>query len=237
MASFQPPEFTYDAQLITPGVDLTLTGVGTPNLTASYGDYGSAGGTKKASCVINIDYSDVSWVRNNNNSITVSGNISTVYLNRTATGVSCNEYQEVTTWFNNQQIFHQLIYTASSGTYNLGVPSKFSVTIPASTNPQTQWVAAIRFKNDNTSTAATPDEFYFGLGIKNPNPPDYLPGATLDSGSLWQSHNRSGGKAHILASTGKWNEMRTTDGLSSAGDPPSIRLSNKWLNQRKLGKE
>lgn len=66
---------------------------------------------------------------------------------------------------------------------------------------------------------------------------DYRPGATLDSGRLWQSHNRNGGKAHILGADSKWKEMRTISGLESSDNPPSIRLNNKWYNQRRIGKE
>lgn len=65
---------------------------------------------------------------------------------------------------------------------------------------------------------------------------DYRPGATLDSNNVWQSHNRGTGKAHILNSSNVWQEMRTVNGLTSSDNPPSIR-TDKWYNQRKLGKE
>ena len=64
---------------------------------------------------------------------------------------------------------------------------------------------------------------------------DYRPGATLDNG-LWLSHNRGAGKAHILGGDSKWKEMRTVNGLASSDNPPSIR-TDKWYNQRRLGKE
>lgn len=66
---------------------------------------------------------------------------------------------------------------------------------------------------------------------------DYRPGATLDSNSLWQSHNRSVGKAHILGGDGKWKEMRTIGSPNEKGNPPSIRKDNAWFNQAKIGKE
>lgn len=77
------------------------------------------------------------------------------------------------------------------------------------------------------------------MGVKFVNilPPDYRPGATLDSNSLWQSHNRETGKAHILGANGKYIEMRTIAGLEDSDNPPSIRVNNKWFNQRKIGKE
>ena len=66
---------------------------------------------------------------------------------------------------------------------------------------------------------------------------DYRPGAILNSSNVWLSHNRSGGTAHVLGSDSKWREMRTINGLSASDNPPSIRLNNKWFNQRKIGKE
>lgn len=66
---------------------------------------------------------------------------------------------------------------------------------------------------------------------------DYRPGATLDSNSLWQSHNRNSGKAHILGSDSKWKEMRTIGSPNEKGNPPSIRKNDAWFNQAKIGKE
>lgn len=226
------PTYTYDAQLISPGVNLTLTGVGTPNLTASYSDFGSVGGAAKAHCTISIDYSNIEYVINSDNSISVTGHIAGGVLVRTSTGVPLAQYQQVTAWFNNQLVFDQLIQTDSSGTYPLNIPSTFEVTIPPSLNPQPQWPAAIHFKNDNTTSTARPDEFYFGLGITNPNPPDYRPGERK-SGQQWLSHNRNGGNANVLVN-GTWTEMRT---ITGTGNPPLIRRSNAWINQAKLGVE
>jgi hypothetical protein len=232
------PVFTYDAYIISPGVDLTLTGVGTPYLTATYGDYGGSGeaGGLKATCTIVINYTNLQYTINNDSSITVTGEINGAVLKRRFVASSTNQ-QELTTWFNNQQTFHQTIGTSQAGEWDLNIPNAFSVTIQPSHNPQTQWPAAIHYKNHNTRTTLPPDEFYFGLGILNPNPPDYRPGAVLDSGLVWQSHNRTGGDSHILGTNGNWIEMRTLDGGSSSGNPPSIRKNDKWVNQRKIGKE
>lgn len=80
------------------------------------------------------------------------------------------------------------------------------------------------------------DVFRMGITFKNILPADYRPGATLDSSSVWQSHDRTGGKAHILTSSNTWREMRTNNGLVESDNPPSI-YTTKWMNQRKLGKE
>lgn len=78
------------------------------------------------------------------------------------------------------------------------------------------------------------DVFRMGITFKNILPADYRPGATLNS--VWLSHDRTGGKAHILTSGGTWSEMRTVDGLVASDNPPSI-YTTKWMNQRKIGKE
>lgn len=78
------------------------------------------------------------------------------------------------------------------------------------------------------------DVFRMGITFKNILPADYRPGATLNS--VWLSHERTGGKAHILTSGGTWREMRTNNGLTESDNPPSI-YTTKWMNQRKIGKE
>lgn len=81
------------------------------------------------------------------------------------------------------------------------------------------------------------DVFRMGITFKNILPADYRPGATLDSSSVWQSHERTGGKAHILTSGGTWREMRTVGSPTDLGNPPSIRKNDAWYNMAKLGKE
>lgn len=78
------------------------------------------------------------------------------------------------------------------------------------------------------------DVFRMGITFRNILPADYRPGATLNS--VWLSHDRTGGSAHILTSGGTWREMRTNNGLTESDNPPSIRTT-KWMNQRKIGKE
>lgn len=78
------------------------------------------------------------------------------------------------------------------------------------------------------------DVFRMGITFRNILPADYRPGATLNS--VWLSHDRTGGSAHILTSGGTWSEMRTVDGLTASDNPPSI-YTTKWMNQRKIGKE
>lgn len=232
----QAPIIQYDAHIISPGYNLVVTSSG-GNVTATYDDFPTDASGVVAHCTLSISYTNVQWVINSDNSVTVTGEISGGTLVRTATGVSSSQSQLITTKFNGAQTFSQTVSTASSGTYNLNIPNSFSVTIPPSLNPQPQGPAAIEFKNDNTTSTNPPDEFFLGVIITNPNPPDYRPGAILDSGGIWQSHNRSGGEAHILTNGGTWQEMRTIGSPTDMGNPPSIRKNNDWYNQAKIGKE
>ena len=238
------PVITYGANKIQPGFDLDVTpdprtDHTTPWRKATYGDYGGTGepDNLKARCEVTVSYTNITAVVNNDNSVTVSGNITGGVLKRTFVASSTNR-QEITVWFNNQQVFHTIIDTDQAGTWDLNIPHSFSVTVPPSDNPQVQYPASIHFKNHNTQSSEPPDEWDLGIEILNPNPPDYRPGCIRNSSSMWLSHNRTGGEAHILTSDGgAWREMRTEGNLSVAGNPPSIRINNKWMNQRKIGKE
>lgn len=64
---------------------------------------------------------------------------------------------------------------------------------------------------------------------------DYRPGAVL-TGGAWKSTNRSAGKCH-LRSGGSWVEMKTADGGTGTGNPPSRRTSGTWKNQYKIGSD
>lgn len=234
----QPPIIRYDAYIIQPGTDLALEGAGTQNLVARYGDYGGIGEaiSLKANCSISISYSDIQWSYSDRNVLIVTGKITGAILTRTATGTPSTNRQELTAWFNDEQVFHTTIDTASSGTYDLNIPATFNVAIPPSDNPQEVYPAAIHFRNHNTGTTNPPDEFALGILITNPNPPDYRPGATNGTSLGWRSHDRSGGKAHILPpNSPSWREMRTIAGGTESGNPPSIYKDGKWVNQRLIG--
>lgn len=226
------PIITYNVKVISPGYNLHVETSGS-SVTATYDDLPTDASGVTAHCSISVAYTNIQWTINNDNSVTVTGNISGGTLVRTATGVSSSQHQAITALFNGARTFNQTVSSASSGSYNLNIPTSFSVTVPPSLNPQPQGPAAIKFKNDNTTSTSAPDEFYVGILIKNPNPPDYRPGQCLHSGT-WQSHNRSGGSANVLRS-GTWTEMRTINGGDASGDPPTIRTNGGWKNQRKIG--
>jgi len=117
---------------------------------------------------------------------------------------------------------------------NLG---NYSFTLPPGGGSQSNHNTMYYFNKNDTYTTDG-DRINMGLLFTNILPPDYRPGAIRDNGGVWQSHNRNNGEAHILtADSGSWREMRTESGLIAAGNPPSIRINNKWMNQRLIGKE
>lgn len=65
--------------------------------------------------------------------------------------------------------------------------------------------------------------------------PDYRPGQRKIS-NTWYSHNRGNGAANRKVG-GTWTEMKTMDGGSGTGNPPSRKATGTWYNQRKLGTE
>ncbi len=236
------PIINYDAHLLNPGVDLTLTGVGTPTLTASYGDYGGSGesGTLKANCTLSISYSDVTTRVDSHNNVIIEGTVTGGTLTRTHVANSTNT-QQITAWFNGQQVFQTIVNTGASGTFQLlPTPYYFSISIPPSNDPQPQYGPSIHFLNANMQktdwTKYPPDEFTLGLVVTNPNPPDYRPGKVLDSDGQWQSHNRSAGAANVLNGQRAWTEMRTASGGEQTGNPPTIAGSGFiFHNMRKIG--
>ena len=63
---------------------------------------------------------------------------------------------------------------------------------------------------------------------------EYRPGSRKISG-VWHSHNRNGGKCE--RKVGSWVEMKTQDGGTGTGNPPSRKAGGIWYNQRKVGQE
>lgn len=63
----------------------------------------------------------------------------------------------------------------------------------------------------------------------------YRPGERKISGT-WTSTNRQAGACE-RKTNGHWDDLRTIDGGTGVGDPPSRKSSGTWYNQRKLGQE
>lgn len=232
------PIINYDANKLQPGVNLTLSGVGTPNLTAEYGDFGGAGEavSLKANCKITISYSDVTVRIDNHNNAIVEGTVTGGTLVRTKVANSKNT-QQITAWFNGKQVFQTIVNTGSSGTYQLlPTPYYFSIPLPPSDDPQPQYGPSIHFLSDNMQSSNPPDEFTLGLVVTNPNGPVYRPGKVLDNNNTWQSHNRQNGAANQLSNNNSWREMTTGGGGVQQGNPPTIAGSGAiFFNMRKIG--
>lgn len=78
------------------------------------------------------------------------------------------------------------------------------------------------------------DEINLGIEFKNTQPADYVPGK-IWNGSIWLSHNRSGGTADIRNNSGAWVQMRTVNGGTDSDNPPFIRHTSGWKNMRLIG--
>lgn len=78
------------------------------------------------------------------------------------------------------------------------------------------------------------DDIWLGIGFRNPLPPDYIPGKVFN-GTAWVSHNRSGGARKLYTGSGWGADLKTENGGSGTGNPPSIYHSDGWKNMRKIG--
>lgn len=228
------PVIDYSAKILQPGVNLTIEGNHTQNITAVYDDTTISLGTI-ATCRVHIQYSNVQWTLNNDNSVTVTGDITACSYARedkypgTVVSVSWDVWAE----FEGQRVFSAVITGDQSGTWNINVPTHFSITVPPNTEDYAY--ASLHFFSGPIGYSYTPDEFTVGLLIDNPNLPDYRPGK-IYNGSNWMSHNRAAGFEKIYTSSSTAREMRTQDGGVGTGNPPTI-YNGAYLNQRKIGQE
>ena len=222
------PVITYGKNIQQGGVDLSVTSVSN-GVDVTYGDWTKQNGTgtttKKSNVTFNVRYTGISHVLNSDNSITVNLTLTVGTFTRTVVATDYNRDVHVRDWIDGQIYwnFTEPVITASS---HAGHSKSFSVTVPPL---GTSWLASVRFLNDMIE-ASPDDEFYVGMKIYNPNPPDYRPGQDRVSG-VWESHNRGSGKADIRTS-GSWTTMRTQTGT---GNPPLIYKSGSWVNQAKIG--
>ena len=228
------PVIDYSAKILQPGVNLTIEGNHTQNITAVYDDTTISLGTI-ATCRVHIQYSNVQWTLNNDNSVTVTGDITACSYARedkypgTVVSVSWDVWAE----FEGQRVFSAVITGDQSGTWNINVPTHFSITVPPNTEDYAY--ASLHFFSGPIGYSYTPDEFTVGLLIDNPNLPDYRPGK-IYNGSNWMSHNRAAGFEKINTSASTTREMRTQDGGVGTGNPPTI-YNGTYLNQRLSGSQ
>lgn len=136
---------------------------------------------------------------------------------------------KVSLWTENGGVVLNAASTESSWSFN--IDNVFTITLDGT---PTQPILIWNTSGTNNSTAYSWLTHQVWLSLVDL---DYRPGAIRDNNAIWQSHNRSGGEAHILTSGGTWSEMRTIGAPDERGNPPSIRKNNLWFNQAKLGKE
>lgn len=147
----------------------------------------------------------------------------------------------------------RLNYDANGGS---GAPSAQTASVPTATTSHDFTVSSttptwgdyifLGWSTVQHSGSCTPEDVEYEAGdtftVQKSNPTrtlyavwmkDYRPGEVLTS-NVWKSTNRTGGKCQLL-SNNSWVEMRTIDGGSGTGNPPSRRTSGAWKNQYKIG--
>lgn len=205
--------------------DLTVTAVSN-GVNVRHGDWTGSPLHKASNSTFTIRYNSISQVLNSNNSVTVTFTAVVGTITRSVVNASVADTATVKATLDGTQFWNhtESIIVNSS---HAGYTKTFSVTVPPL---GTSNLAMVHFYND---MSVADDEFRVGMRLYNPNPPDYRPGMHRMSGS-WQSHNRGAGKANKRQG-GSWQTMRTQDGPSGTGNPPSIRRSGTWRNQSKIG--
>ena len=91
------------------------------------------------------------------------------------------------------------------------------------------------YVHNQTIGGSSYDDIWAGAQFQNPLPADYRPGARKISGT-WYSHNRNNGVCSRKVN-GVWQELRTLDGGTGTGNPPSRKANGTWYNQRLIGQE
>lgn len=218
--------------------EVTRAGANNRTLHMTYGDYSlnTAGSqqVKRSQVDADIDVS-ISNERNAGNGA-VTCTVTTKYYNFHRTLLDANPVMLNTTIHiyasqeRQNEVFSQTSLMQSAATYR-DVSFSYDVTIPAL---GTMSVGLGRYYNDGETTTAD-DEFNGGLEVRNPNPPDYRPGARMIGGA-WKSLNRpSGMRARRV--NGQWVELRTENGGVGTDNPPSRYYNGQWFNQKKIGDE
>lgn len=117
--------------------------------------------------------------------------------------------------------------TSATWPANGGTTTISAVTIkPQTETPHFQVANMINNVNGLTTQAQ--------ISFFNDLPPDYRPGAIVGADGQWLSHNRNGGNRAIFDGS-SWKELRTDNGGTGTGNPPSIYNGSVWNNQRNIG--
>lgn len=187
--------------------------------------------------VVSVSQSWTTSVDNNNNlTVSVTTTINSVVrdqaygINTDTPGRYINIYKTeggapVLSFTDNQVATNHTIY---AGPLNLGTDT---FTLAPGQNLQR---SSLYLHNQSVGSSSY-DDLWIGIQFMNPLPRDYRPGQRKINGT-WYSHNRPAGTCNRKVS-GTWTEMRTLDGGTGTGNPPSRKTSGTWYNQRKIGQE
>lgn len=216
---------SYNKNVIQNAMDLNVTSVSN-GVDVTYGDYTGTPLEHRSNSSFDIRYNNISQTLNSNNSVTVSFDVVISAVTRAVLPGTWTDTAHVTASIDGYTFWNHTESITQPSTHP-GYSRSFSVNVLPL---QTSWLASVHFYNDMSQSD---DEFYVGMRIYNPNPPDYRPGMHRVGGS-WQSHNRGAGKADKRQG-GSWGTMRTQDGPGGTGNPPLIRRDGVWRNQSKIG--
>lgn len=132
-------------------------------------------------------------------------------------------YQEVAICSNLTNVYNTMQTVVNQfQPVQLSVPGLVRVTYGGTRQPAPSASLPNAFPSYVTSEA---DQVPINIPVET----DYVPGQVFN-GSVWVSHNRSGGKAQIFDG-GTWKDMRTKEGQ---GDAPEIYDGASWKNMRKM---
>ena len=116
------------------------------------------------------------------------------------------------------------------------LPSSFTRTLHLPPQSSAEGITTVYFKSgygphfDDPLPSIYVDAMGMGTSFRNTYYPPYRPGQRKINGT-WESHNRSAGHCDRIG----YGEMKSSNGGAGTDDPPSLKASGTWYNQRKIG--
>lgn len=116
------------------------------------------------------------------------------------------------------------------------LPPSFTRTLHLEPQSAVDGISTIYFKSGYYTHFDDPlpniwvDAMGMGTSFRNTYYPVYRPGQRKINGT-WESHNRPVGHCDRIG----YGEMKSSNGGVGTDDPPSLKTSGTWYNQRKIG--
>ena len=116
------------------------------------------------------------------------------------------------------------------------LPPSFTRTLHLEPQSAADGITTIYFKSGYAAHYDDPlpniyvDAMGMGTSFRNTYFPVYRPGQRKINGA-WESHNRGVGHCDRIG----YGEMKSSNGGVGTDDPPSLKSSGTWYNQRKIG--